>query len=188
MGAYWTCGECLHYNPEKTNSRGWGYCTERFTYYPFNDRACSNKFEHKLDYVPSGCFLTTAICNIFGFEDDCFGLETMRNFRDNILVKDSKYYHLLASYEIIGPVISHMMYNDPYRKEVAEYYFDNYIYDILIDLVNNTNHEKVVDRYIEMGNDMKRMYGITKEVSEEDIKVLTKRIENNQYKVKNKNK
>ena len=33
---------------------------------------------------------------------------------------------------------------------------------------------------------MKRMYGISKEVSSDDIKKLTKKIENKQYKVKNK--
>lgn len=186
MGAYWTCNDCGNYDPENTNWRGWGYCAERNSYYPKSDRAC-NKFEHKPDYV-SQCFLTTAICNIFGFEDNCFGLETMRCFRDNILVKDSKYHRLLAEYEVVGPVISYMMYNDEHSLEVAEYYYENYIYDIVINLSTKKDYNEAVAKYVEMGNDMKRMYGITKEVSEEDIKVLTRKIENNQYKVKNKNK
>ena len=43
MGAYWTCNDCNNYDPERTNYRGWGYCTERCQYYPKSDPACSNK-------------------------------------------------------------------------------------------------------------------------------------------------
>lgn len=183
MEAYWTCGECLHYNPEKTNSKGWGYCTERFTYYPFNDKACTTKFDHKRDYSPQ-CFLTTAICDMLGMEDNCYGLNVMRNFRDTILVNDLRYYPLLAEYDVVGPVISENMYNDEHGVEVAEYYFENYIYDIVVNLSTRRDYNDAVEKYVEMVTDFKRMYGVTKEVNESDITLLGKKIKNNEYKVK----
>ena len=183
--AYWTCNDCNNYDPERTNYRGWGYCTERCSYYPKSEPACTNKFDHKSDYV-SSCFLTTAICNIFGFADDCYGLEIMRNFRDTILVNDVKYHALLAEYEVVGPVISNMMYNDSQREEVASYYFENYIYDIIINLSTKKDYNEAVDKYVMMVNDMKRMYCVTKEISNEDISLISNKIKNKLYKVKKK--
>jgi len=183
--AYWTCNDCNNYDPERTNYRGWGYCTERNSYYPKSEPACTNKFEHKTDYVPP-CFLTTTICDIFGFADDCYGLNIMRNFRDTILVNDIKYHALLAEYEVVGPVISEKMYKDNHRDEVAGYYFENYIYDIIMNLSTRKDYNEAVDKYVEMVNDMKRMYGVTKEVTNDDVAVLSKKIANKQYKVKSK--
>lgn len=183
--ADWTCNDCNNYDPERTNWSGNGYCTELCIYCPKSDKACS-KFEHNPDYVPP-CFLTTAICNIFGFEDNCYGLNVMRNFRDTILVNDIKYHTLLAEYEVVGPVISERMYNDEYRQEVAGYYFENYIYDIIMNLSTRKDYDEAVDKYVEMVNDMKRMYGVTKEVTNEDVKVLTRKIENKEYKTKKYN-
>lgn len=182
--ADWTCYDCGRYDRSDINRYDEGYCTYYRKYYPKGDKACS-RFEHRSDYV-SSCFLTTAICNIFGFEDNCLCLETMRNFRDTILVNNPKYYPLLAEYEVVGPTISTMMYTDEHGLEVAEYYFENYIYDIFMNLSTRKDYNEAVDKYVEMVNDMKRMYAITKKVSEEDIKTLTRKIENKQYKVKNK--
>ena len=183
MADYWTCNDCGNYNPDDTNLRGWGYCTARNQYYPKSDRAC-NKFDHKSDYVPSGCFLTTTICDMLGFDDNCYGLNVMRNFRDNVLVNDSRYYPLLAEYEIVGPVISENMKNDDHGVEVAEYYFENYIYDIVMNLSTKKDYNEAVEKYVEMVTDFKRMYGVTKELNESDITLLCQSIKNNNYKVK----
>ena len=77
-----------------------------------------------------------------------------------------------------------MLYNDKHGFEVAEYYFENYIYDIVENLATKKDYFEAVNKYIDMVNDMKRMYNIHNEVSEEVIKVLTRKIENKQYKVK----
>jgi len=37
----------------------------------------------------SGCFITTAVCEVMGKPDDCYELETLRNFRDSWL----KHFH-----------------------------------------------------------------------------------------------
>jgi len=182
MSADWTCNDCNNYDPERTNGKGWGYCTERCQYYPKSDRRC-NRFENKPDYVPT-CFLTTAICDMLGMEDNCYGLNVMRNFRDNILVNDSRYYPLLAEYEVVGPIISENMYNDEHGIEVAEYYFENYIYDIVINLSTRKDYNDAVDKYVEMVNDFKRMYGVIKDVTENDVQLLSDKIQKKEYKIK----
>lgn len=182
--AYYTCNDCQSYDKDDTNRWDEGYCTERCQYYPRSDRACS-RFKLRND-VSTTCFLTTAICDIFGFEDKCLCLEVLRNFRDTVLVNDVRYHALLAEYEVVGPIISGKMYRDEHRDEVAEYYFENYIYDIIMNLSTRKDYNEAVDKYVEMVNDMKRMYGVTRQVSENDVAVLTKKIENNQYKLKRK--
>jgi len=180
--AYYTCNDCQYYDKDDTNRWDEGYCTERNQYYPRSDRACS-RFKLRND-ISTTCFLTTAMCDIFGFEDNCFGLETMRRFRDTVLVNDSKYYPLLAEYEVVGPIISGNLYRDKQRDMVADYYFENYLYDIIVNLSTRKDYNEAVDRYVEMVNDMKRMYCVNHEVTEDDVLVLAKKIENKQYKVK----
>ena len=185
--AYYQCIDCKYYNENDLNRYGEGYCTERCQYYPKSDKACS-KFDRRSDYQSSGCFLTTTICNIFGFRDNCIGLETLRYFRDTVLVNDIRYHKLLAEYEVIGPVISEKMYKDNNRMEVAEYYFENYLYDIITDFVPNGKSEDAINSYVNMTNDLKRMFGITNEVSNNDINSITNMIKSKNYKVKKKTK
>lgn len=182
--AYYTCNDCDKYNRDDVNRYDEGYCTYYCKYFPRSDRACGH-FGKRND-IDTTCFLTTAICNIFGFLDDCYGLNVMRNFRDTILVNDIRYHKLLAEYEVVGPIISERMYNDEHRVEVAEYYYENYIYDIIINLATRKDYNEAVEKYVEMVSDMKRMYGVTKEVSNADVKRLTRKIENKEYKVKDK--
>ena len=72
--------------------------------------------------------------------------------------------------------------------EVAEYYFENYLYDIITDFVPNGKSEDAINSYVNMTNDLKRMYGITNEVSNDDINNITNMIKNKNYKVKKKTK
>ncbi len=184
--AYYTCDDCGHYDKTDINRYGEYFCTHFCKYYPKSDKACSH-FEKSANYQErSNCFLTTTICNIFGMDDDCYGLNVMRNFRDTILVNDSKYYPLLAEYEFVGPEISKKMLEDENSEEVASYYFENYIYDILVNIVINNDYEKAVSMYVTMVNDLKRLYGISKEVSEDEVMILSEKIINKQYKNKKK--
>lgn len=180
--AYYVCDDCEHYDHNDINRYDEGWCTYYCRYYPKSDRACSH-FEHKPDHDPD-CFLTTAMCNIFGMTDDCYILNVMRNFRDKILINNPKYHEMLAQYEFVGPLISKNLYADPHRQEVADYYFENYIYAIVMSIQNNHNTDEIVNKYLEMGYDMKRMYGITKNPTNEEFKLLTKKIQNRMYKNK----
>lgn len=46
----------------------------------------------------SSCFITTAMCDHFGYADDCREMQAMRNFRDNYVAKNPEIKHQVAEY------------------------------------------------------------------------------------------
>ncbi len=60
------------------------------------------------DFLPpekEGCFLTTATVGAIGLEDDCWELQTLRRFRDNVLKPTSEGRDLVQTYYEIAPTI-----------------------------------------------------------------------------------
>lgn len=45
------------------------------------------------------CFITTVVCKIVGLKDNDQVLQNLRNFRDNILQPNEKYYDILKEYD-----------------------------------------------------------------------------------------
>jgi len=181
--ADYTCNDCQRYDRSDVNRYDECYCTEYRRYFPKSDRRCAKYFELRND-INTICFLTTAMCDIFKMEDNCAVLDVMRWFRDSVLVNAQKYHTMLAQYEIIGPIISQKLYLDEKREDVAEYYFENYIYDIVMNLSTRRDYNEAVEKYVEMVNDFKRMYGVTREVTENDVNSLSDKIQRKEYKVK----
>ncbi|MFG6443359.1 CFI-box-CTERM domain-containing protein [Roseateles sp. LKC17W] len=54
----------------------------------------------------SGCYITTAVCKINGLPDDCLELETLRSFRDDVLMHTREGRALVARYYEIAPGIA----------------------------------------------------------------------------------
>ena len=52
-----------------------------------------------------GCFITTAICESEGKPDDCDELQTLRKFRDEVMLKDARLAPLVKEYYEIAPSI-----------------------------------------------------------------------------------
>lgn len=182
--SYYQCIDCKYYDENDRNSYGEGWCTEYCRYFPQGDKACG-RFDRRSDYEGrSNCFLTTTICNMFHFPDKCLGLETLRDFRDSYLVKNEKFYPLLAEYEVVGPIISDKMFNDVHGLEVAEYMYENYLYDIIVNLNTTKNYDEAVDKYVMMVDDLKRMYDVNVTVNNSDVCELSKKIKYGKYKVK----
>lgn len=121
-----------------------------------------------------GCYLTTMICNILGLPDNNMYLETLRNFRKNILQKDNNYKQILVEYDIVGPKISEALNNDPKKLKIAKFFFDNYLVNI-INFLNTNNKDKALCLYIDMTNKLKKLYNLnninvtTIEIDEADI-------------------
>ena len=101
------CGKCVNYSFTGNNSKG--YCSWYKTYY-YPDDSCTHQ---KNRYEPQqGCYLTTIICNKLGYSDDCFVLNTLRSFRDNVMQKNIEYKDMLMEYDTLGPVIAQNIAND----------------------------------------------------------------------------
>lgn len=120
------CGECGHLdynNKERYTSRDRYYCNYQHKYVELTDKGCykfmkdpSKCKSSSGSYTPSGCFITTIVCGILGYEDNCELLCILRNFRDTTLKADPKYLELLLEYDSIGPRISAEIENEANNK------------------------------------------------------------------------
>lgn len=129
------CGQCINLdwkNKERWTSEERYYCKEGHGYRRPTDYECSydfieNKAKKASDdgYTHAGCYITTIVCHILGYEDDCELLETLRNFRENTLRGNLQYLNILLQYDIIGPKISTAI------KEIPE------SYGFCLNLMNN---------------------------------------------------
>ena len=102
-------------------------------------------FSNEADNKP-GCYLTTAICDVLGYGDDCYYLKMLRYFRDNYMIKRRDCFDLLIEYEVIGPVISEYILKD---KETAAFMLDNYIVKAIM-FIKRKKYDDAVGVYKEM--------------------------------------
>lgn len=169
------CAECTYLDLSDGNSDGAFWCDKKLERHLATDVECGrfckaynrkgSSIDNAIDYSNShnssgGCYLTTILCNILKMQDNNIYLETIRNFRNNILQKDTNYKKLLIEYDIIGPKIAKALSNDPLREKIARVYFDKYIIPIT-ELIKNNNHETAINIYISMTTNLKNLYGIT---------------------------
>ena len=118
----------------------------------------------------STCYLTTMLCDILKLPDNNPFLNTMRDFRNNVLQKDKKYKKLLVEYDIIGPLVARNLNNDPLNKQISATIFYSYIKPIT-KLIKNKNENEAVNLYKEMTNKLKLFYNINTTL---DIDIVNK--------------
>lgn len=128
------CGTCSNFDWDNKESYATRFrCDGTCRYvspwdkqYYCNHKNNSNESSNN-SYTPSGCYITTMICNILGYPDDCELLTTLRMLRDNVLKCDFNYIDLLCQYDIVGPLISHKLIEkeDNYRFSLQVCY--NYL-------------------------------------------------------------
>lgn len=159
------CGECLKLdwsNKERFTSRDRYYCNERRKYVSPQDIACSyfsadksvKKSSNGGSYTPSGCYITTIVCDILGYEDNCELLQSFRNFRDNVLKNNPNYLSILLEYDIIGPTISEKI-----RQEKNNYGLAlglmNYFLIPCANYIKIEDIDSAVEAYVNMVNYLK---------------------------------
>ena len=91
-----SCYDC-YYNPNvprgdehKCNATG-DYIASPRSY-------CQHYAERQEEsHSKGGCFVTTAVCNVLGYPDDCETLTTLRHFRDSFL-SSGKFHYLVDDY------------------------------------------------------------------------------------------
>lgn len=114
-----------------------------------------------------GCYLTTAMSNILGYEDNNYYLETLRKFRDETLKKDYVYIPLLLMYDVIGPQIAYELNKDPNKKSIAKMLFDDpkagYIQKAVIAIEENKIQD-AIEIYVAMTQSLAKRYNINTNV------------------------
>ena len=111
------CSNCDWYDRNSThymntnmhkckNDGGWKTATD---YCDNHSRAEIKSTSNSGEFKQSGCYITTVICDILGYNDNCETLNMLRLFRENILKCDFKYTDLLLQYDLVGPEISNQL-------------------------------------------------------------------------------
>lgn len=168
--SWYTCSDCDYINLIDKNSYGEAYCSKRRHYYDPSDSAC-NYFERGGKYIGSNstCYLTTAVCDILGYKDNCYYLNSLRNIRDSYMAKEVDCYDLLKEYKEIGPKIVENLYNDPDKEQIAQIMLNHYIKPAIETFENNK--DDAVDIYIEMTNNLIDKYDINRSQNNNFVRV-----------------
>lgn len=77
------------------------------------------------DLSSDDCFITTACVKYFRLDDDCYQLASLREFRDNYLMKSENGRKLVAEYYRIAPTIVAELEKDAQRNTLFETVFKN---------------------------------------------------------------
>lgn len=160
MGAY--CCNCPESSWDGKEESYW--CSFHRQYVDEYDscyRHPDNFYDHDGDVKESDdsiCYITTASCSILGMADDNNYLNTLRNFRNNVMKKDPKYHKMLVLYDIVGPKISKALLNDKSKKELAIGVMNNV--KSAVELINNNDYENAVKKYYNMTSGLADYYGI----------------------------
>ena len=108
------CAQCIYVewnNKEKYTSKNRYWCKEKRRYVELDDSTCYAFIEDKSKqntggFQQSGCYITTIIVEILGYDDNCELLNVLRNFRDTTLKINPTYLSLLFEYDFVGPIIA----------------------------------------------------------------------------------
>ena len=161
------CGSCEEFFqcrgnwdiPYDKNDTEKGYCrVYKTTYWP--DDSCGNHKERYEAY--SGCYITTIVCDILGFEDNCEVLTNLRKVRDKFMQKNDQYKKDLFDYDTIGPQIAKIL-NDDYQetkdKTVATALYTNYLVPAANEAKEN-NYTGAITIYKKMTNLLKNTFKV----------------------------
>jgi hypothetical protein len=93
----------------------------------------------------SNCFITTSCVKYFGLKDDCYELETLRNFRDSYLLKSIEGKKLVQEYYSVAPLMvqklsSHKKKNALYKEVFGQI-------KIACQAIENENFEEATSVY-----------------------------------------
>lgn len=196
-----SCGSCGMFSDAKTNNHYdtsnsddvKGFCIYYRSFYYPTENACdhylkpgsgssSSSFSSSSSSSDSDsdCYITTIVCNILGYPDDCDVLTTLRDFRNNVLQKNKKYSSLLFQYDTLGPMIASKIEDNnvdnrkrgyyPPKSIMAEYLqscdktFIRGIYDSfllpIVGFIKNGFYDKAVSQYIKMTRFLQECYEI----------------------------
>lgn len=108
------------------------------------------KDSHTTNFKPTGlCYITTLVVHILGLGDRCQELMSLRSLRDDFMQKSPEYKEMLLKYDVLGPIISRCILNDPNREQLAIDIFNVYI-KYCAKKVQNGEFDQAVQFYNEM--------------------------------------
>lgn len=162
------CGNCKDFKDKDNDSKyfdvRWansvkGHCVRYGSYY-WADDTCSKQVDRKSS-GSSSCYITTVVCDILGYSDDCGVLQSLRKLRNDVMQNDEKYRKTLYDYDTVGPKIASKLQEDK-EEELAIALFNFYLVPASI-LANDGKYDEAIAKYYEMTNGLVDAFGIEKE-------------------------
>lgn len=165
---YKMCATCKNYallNPSQLTNKGFK-CHEKYQHYDLDDscpsrmlggyqenRNVTNKhIEDAIEMLEErrkACFITTMVVDVLEYNDDNYYLNTLRNFRNNVLQQDSKYSEALYIYDKIGPIIAKEIENDEAKEGISLNMFQSFIVKICF-LIEEEAYDFAINIYQQM--------------------------------------
>ena len=104
-----------------------------------------------------GCFITTAVCDIFGKDDDCYELTMFRDFRDSWLLKQPDGNSLVDEYYKIAPRIVESINRLDESKTIYMSIWEQYLKPCL-SYIERKDDFSCKEKYIEMVKNLRSKY------------------------------
>ena len=160
------CGTCAYFKDYRDCSSSYdtsmpdyekGYCEYYRSYYYPSEDGCNH-------YSDRRCYVTTEICNLLGYDNECHILKVSREFRNEVLKKDKKYKKLLNDYDIVGPIIAKNLKEEFSNDEDKEMVIDLFNFFVLptVSLIEEKRYDEAIKRYAGMIIGLEEYYCINK--------------------------
>ncbi len=109
-----------------------------------------DEFNENKKKKSGGCFITTAVCSHKGLSDDCKELESLRSFRDTVLLTRKGWDCMVQEYYSIAPHILEHIDARADKAEIYDFLYDNYISPLSVPSVNDEEHLLRIATYRKM--------------------------------------
>lgn len=138
------CGSCSNYQFEREDQKN--YCTHYRQYYTYDDSCRGYWSESGEVSGGGGCFLTTACCEYMNLPDNCYELEVMRKFRDDVLLKTYSGSALVKYYYDLAPQIVEVIQHHEKKKEILEWIYKEIVE--ICNLVECGKNDEAISHYV----------------------------------------
>ncbi len=102
------------------------------------------------------CYITTACVESMNLSDNCYELQTLRNFRDNFILKKENGVKLIEEYYINAPRILKSINDQPNPSEIYRTIF--FKIKEAVNLIDNHELDKAFDLYCEITIKLNKKY------------------------------
>ena len=103
------------------------------------------------------CYITTAVCRSLGRPDDCYELNTLRDYRDSYLLSTDEGRKIVQEYYNIAPTIVKRIDKKAEADEIYENIWKTYL-SPCITMIENGENEKCRDLYSSMVRKLEARY------------------------------
>lgn len=103
------------------------------------------------------CYITTAACEMLGLGDDCYELNTLRNYRDGYLSETTHGKELVETYYNIAPTIVKRIEKEENKREKYQSIWEEYLQPCIA-LIEAGKNEMCKNIYVNMVNTLYEEY------------------------------